>query len=352
MNVEKAVLGDKKEYIAVDFFRFFCALLVVALHLHPFWQINYEFGFWLKEIFCRIAVPFFFVTSGYFLGEKIKDKKQTGRYLRRLLMLYILYTIVYLPFIIYGYRLVGGTVFQKILRFFRHFVCIGSYVHLWYFVGLIVAVALIFILLNWCHLKPGKVLLITAVLYVLGVLGSSYMEFFWNIPIVNRIVSPYYRIFETTRNGFFFGAFPVMAGCYMRLNAGKIVKRKYIVPAILCFGLMHLEVYFLKNRVIVGDYNYTFFTAATAIFLFLTIAFVKTSTGYGKHGKVLRSMSVLIFGVHLFVNGCVEKLGIMLGLPVNAVLQFCLVVVLTICIAGIVVFLSRYKAFAWVKYFY
>ena len=59
-----------EEYSSVDIFKFFCAILVVAIHTKPFENI-----FWLDAaigILTRFAVPYFFVSSAYFLFIKLR----------------------------------------------------------------------------------------------------------------------------------------------------------------------------------------------------------------------------------------------------------------------------------------
>ena len=76
-------LSEKKEYRALDFLKFVAAFLVVAIHIPPFEEIAPVFSHEFQQVICRMAVPFFFVCTGYFIGEKITDKdngrKSTGK---------------------------------------------------------------------------------------------------------------------------------------------------------------------------------------------------------------------------------------------------------------------------------
>ena len=47
--------------------RVVCAYMVVAIHVHPFEEINSDIGYVFTQGVPRIAVSFFFVISGYFL---------------------------------------------------------------------------------------------------------------------------------------------------------------------------------------------------------------------------------------------------------------------------------------------
>ena len=52
-----------------------CALLVITIHTNPFERINITINFLLVNIISTIAVPFFFITTGYFFYEKYSRDK-------------------------------------------------------------------------------------------------------------------------------------------------------------------------------------------------------------------------------------------------------------------------------------
>ena len=54
-------------YTGIDYFRVIAAFLVITIHTSPLADINGQADFMLTRILARIAVPFFFMTSGFFL---------------------------------------------------------------------------------------------------------------------------------------------------------------------------------------------------------------------------------------------------------------------------------------------
>ena len=69
----------KKGYPWIDRMRMVAAILVVSIHISPLLQLNATADFILTRIVGRLAVPFFFITTSYFLfingyssNEKIK----------------------------------------------------------------------------------------------------------------------------------------------------------------------------------------------------------------------------------------------------------------------------------------
>lgn len=69
-------LSEKKEYRALDFSKFVAAFLVAAIHIPPFEEIAPVFSHEFQQVICRMAVPFFFVCTGYFIGEKNNRQRQ------------------------------------------------------------------------------------------------------------------------------------------------------------------------------------------------------------------------------------------------------------------------------------
>lgn len=89
---------------SVDIAKFVCALLVVTIHTGPLASYSSLANFELKDCIARVAVPFFFVASGYFLFRKMSegnfDKGVALRYAARIFRLYVIWTVVYSPLIV------------------------------------------------------------------------------------------------------------------------------------------------------------------------------------------------------------------------------------------------------------
>lgn len=65
----------------IDFIKFFAIYFVVVIHTGPF--KNEPLIYETINIFARFAVPFFFMTSGYFLGKNLQTKKDPGQYIKK-----------------------------------------------------------------------------------------------------------------------------------------------------------------------------------------------------------------------------------------------------------------------------
>ena len=59
-----------KQFPAIDYFRLIASVFVIAIHTGPlssYWNAG---NFWITRVLGRLAVPFFFMTTGYFLAQK------------------------------------------------------------------------------------------------------------------------------------------------------------------------------------------------------------------------------------------------------------------------------------------
>jgi len=152
------------------------------------------------------AVPFFFLASGFFLFRKLfkasdyqKKTELIAPWWRKTLRLYLLWSLIFLPFAIIGFANGHLGVSKSIALYLRNLVLVGeNYLSwpLWYLLGLLWAGCLIWL--------AGKLRLPFWSLCVLAILLFLLPRF---LHLGENEV--YARIFITTRNGLFVG-FPYM----------------------------------------------------------------------------------------------------------------------------------------------
>lgn len=82
-------------------------------------------------------MPFFFVSSGYFY---IKGKCNFKKYIKRLLITYISWSIIYLILQVYNTLNINGNIITTLKSFIIEFFIYGSYYHLWYIVALLLCI--------------------------------------------------------------------------------------------------------------------------------------------------------------------------------------------------------------------
>ena len=81
---------------------------------------------WNTQLLCSTCADtagcsVLFLVSGFFLQKKIQDVQKVKAYLARIFQLYVIYTVLYMPQIVYDYRKAGGFWGWNLLDFVRNF---------------------------------------------------------------------------------------------------------------------------------------------------------------------------------------------------------------------------------------
>lgn len=350
-----------RQYNAIDAATFFCAILIVTIHFPPLGNaavspLAQAVNSFFRSYLGRIAVPFFLLSAGFFLFRKTASQPFSAApskaYVLRILRLYVLWTILYLPWIIREARESGKNLLTGLLSFLRNFLLTGSYSHLWYLPALAVAAALVGWLLRK-GLRPGYILAASALLYCIGLLGQGW--FFLLRPLqgtaLYSLLRLYEKIFTTTRNGLFFG-FPYVAmGMYLAYHPSKLSKRRSGVGFLISMVLLYLEVSFTRSKgEAPGTDMYLFLLPAAYLALvFLMQLSPKSRPCY----RTMRKLSLLLYLTHIAVNKIfVLPIVDHMSPACNAAARFPLTLALSLGISLLILKLSQQPHFQWLQTLY
>lgn len=339
-------LADKQEYIMIDILKYIATYLVASIHLLPF---RGDFAFWWTQVFCRVAVPFYFIASGYFLYGKLRDKEKLKGYVFRLAQLYVIYTIIHQALIRNYYISLGYRIRECFANFFKDFFFEGSYLQFWYFPATIYASVILFLILNYTKITTRGLLILGGVLYTIGTLGNAYVNVFTDVLPFENAVNVFFTFCSTTRNGIFFGLPLVIVGYLLRLYADKIKQGPYWILAVLGLGLMTAEAYLAQYLIQYTGSSMLFATPFAAICLFLAAAFMRLPVNWSKAGVFIRNVSVVVYAMNMWVDFQYSRY---IPPECGSEVVFLLIMAMTTVIAVGVVYLSRYKFFEWMKYLY
>jgi len=198
--------------------KFAMAIVVVAIHTRPELSFSSPVVVSLFEAVYSIAVPFFFMASGFLLFRKIsfplneEGEQRIKAYLKKICKLYLIWTVIYLPLTVYGFYLDGLPFLKSVAVFIRNILLIGeNYMSwpLWYLLALIVAVAIIYVLLKLKLLK-NWIVLFGILMAMIGVA----LDYCKDNSIMQSVTDLYFPLFQKTRNGFFVGFLYVSLGMF------------------------------------------------------------------------------------------------------------------------------------------
>ena len=152
----------KEKQASLDHFRVAAALLVAAIHTSPLASFWAEGDFWLTRVLARLAVPFFFMVSGYFLAKS--QWKSLPSFLKKTALLYGISILLYLPLNLYANNVAPG-------EWVRAVFLDGTFYHLWYFPAVLLGALVAF---GLSRLRLRASLPLAGLLYLVGLGGDSY----------------------------------------------------------------------------------------------------------------------------------------------------------------------------------
>ncbi len=329
--MEKTTIADlQREYVGIDYFRPIAASPVITIHTSPLAGISEKADFILTRIIARVAVPFFFMTSGFFLFGKRKDGRQSFYkftvFIKKITVIYGIATLIYLPLNIYT-----GRVKEWIYLpcFLKDVAFDGTFYHLWYLPAAIIGAGIVYLLLK--KLKTEQAFIISLFLYIVGLFGDSYYGISEKIPFLKAVYKNLFTVFNYTRNGIFFAPIFFM----MRAMISKRTKRISLITSLagfmLSFSLMLAEGLLLHNFNLQRHDSMYFMLLPCLFFLFRSLIFRE-----GKSLKYLRNLSMFVYLIHPAIIVSVRgfaKITATQGLLIeNSVIHFMAVAIVSFAI--------------------
>ena len=233
---------DKDKFNNIDFIKVCMSILVVATHTDLFSLIEKEDIRELVITALAFKVPFFFTASGFLIYHKVVNANYIEKinrfkfWIKKTFRLYLVWTIVYLPFTIYGLWNSGYGFLKSIFVFVRNVVFVGqNYLSwpLWYLLGTLVAGIILYVLFKY-KVKSSYIYIMAIIMALLGILIDYYHE----NQIMNVYIDKYYSIFQTTRNGLFQGFPYIVIGMFIAEKG--LIKSNILYCIFILFFLLHM----------------------------------------------------------------------------------------------------------------
>ncbi len=348
--------NNHEHFDMIDIFRLVCALLILILHINPFDYAKYpSIYYYANLIFLDcievIALPFFFVTSGFLVFRKIDidhvDFDYIFRYLKKIFRLYVIWTIIYFPLEVINSK--GSFTF---IYFLKKFIFSGCF-QLWYLNALMFSVAAISFLLHkkW---RIKTILMISFCFHIVAILSQSWYGLLKPVresfPGLWNLILSIGNIILTTRNGLFFGFFYVSLGMLFAHAEISISKKKNIIYLIIAYGFLLVELALTEYLKIADGHELSFSIIPVTFFLFYIVK--ESRFRLGKNYE-LGSLSALMYYLHMWI-GKIYRL-ILSGIPntmPKATVVFLLSLATTVALSRVIIVLSKKEKYRFLNYFY
>lgn len=301
---------NKVCYRGIDVLKFIMALFVVVLHTHPLVKVNNMLNFLTADIVGRTAVPFFFAATGFLLekqiGQEKKKKEIVAPYMKRLLILYCIWTVVYLPIIIYDKIIVSSkSLTYNLLAMVRDFFFAGSYSHLWYLLATVTGLIVVYVFRKYAGERGCSVILF--ILFFMGLLTQSYFGLLLKIVSTDSLLWKLMKLVKmvmvSCRNGIFFGSIFLYMGMWIARCNIKVKMYTAVLGLSVSMILFTMEAFCLQKIGYVREQDMYLMLLPVVFFLIL----LALSFTVKKDTIFLRKMSIHIYFVHMIFRFIYRK---------------------------------------------
>jgi len=319
------------------------AFSVIGIHAGVLVDVNWNCAFITIQVFARMAVPFFFIASGFFYAKGLVRRWPDGdlylrSYEKKLLGLFAFWAAVML----------GFWIKSRVPQFGWTWLLLGKMLQtlvfdpgvFWYLEALMAAALISYYFIK--HDKYWMLLVLASVCYVFGMFGDSYYGLIKDSPVIGGIYRWYFSVFVHARHGLPFGLlFFSIGALFARHEAGIDIRlqqqsratataspdsvarnalagRWSLLCALFCCALFlrYEELLAVNSRGLALDNSISLGVIPPSVLLFIIAYNCRLSIEDGTSRK-LRTLSSTVFFSHQFMLELiilfVELSGIQIG---------------------------------------
>ena len=246
---------------SINLMRWLMAIAVIIIHSELFKPLNFQLYTLINNGLCRLAVPFFFITSGYFFYRKLANNRKTSNYFRRLIRTLLIFSA--LEIILYGPFYYNGS---NLLFLIWRTVSVGLGGIYWYLISLIITLLLLKPLWKRKIIMPG--LIIGLLFYLCATTNDAYYGLFVNHPIQSLAIT-HTSLFTWPQAGLASSLLYLSLGALIYQLRPRFNHQKLLLTIVLALFLV--EVCCLSYFKIAIDYNcyLLLILAAPLLFIYL-----------------------------------------------------------------------------------
>lgn len=327
-------------YQWVDVLKFVFCICIIALHTA---FIPAPVGYWIEKCLFRIAVPFFFVVSGFFLSKSCRERG-TGmaikRYCLRLLKILLAFSIIWILQYWIDCSLSQIGIARILIQTIQH-ILFHPKNGLWFVQACIVGALLLLPFLQRDRYYPA--VLIGLALYSFALLCNNYY-FLIHDTKLQTVVDTYMRLCLGPHNGVFVGFLYLSLGAVVEKYSDKDIPKTSIRLGI-CYVVYVIEIVIISKYASEADDGAFYFMQVLVAPLLLSLVISISGCFNAVHTVLLRKLSTgmyllhmpLIWLYHRFCDYCLPSIPLLRrgqGILMSGYIKFFVILVLSwlICI--------------------
>lgn len=344
-------MAQRKQYYGLDVVKVFLAVLVAERHVvQIFFDASSKWRILLNNWLSNLAVPVFFTIAGFFLFQKLEtgkfeeNRRKVFRYCGRIIRMYLIWSMIYLPIDLYNWYHGERIVRDGILSWTQSFFFCSTTPQLWYLPAL--ALGCLMVWFAWEKgMKIWQILAVGTVLLICGYLGDNWY-YNQNFPQqLQELLLKYREIFLTPRNGIFYGFFYLALGLMFAKTAWRLPA--WCASAGFCFFVWCMYKEVMKISDAGSNTNFVLFAAPAAYCLFTAASAMnwKPRKLYSR----LRGMSEWIYLSHFYFFHILVWTRQWNPIPFNSKTITAMIIGAVLIFSWCMVRLSETKCGAWLK---
>jgi len=276
-------MSEKKVYFGIDYCKLICAVLIVFMHTV---RGTSEIVYWVRDILTMIAVPYFFIVSGFFFGKGLsvsgQSLKYTKKYFLRLFVLYTAWSILVIPvsLLCIEMRYPESSEFFRILYLFRMYFLSGSCGIYWYLLALLINCWILY----FVHIRKISMSFVGIIALLSFIVGIMYNSHHFQDYFFFELI---HIVFSTPNNFLHTGLIYMLIGFYFAFHNIKINKSLLVLFFVLFIFIRSWECRY-------SDFLFVQFFLAIILFLIS----VQMDLGGLKSSRWARRLSMALYLEH------------------------------------------------------
>lgn len=321
-----------------DLLKFVLSILVVVLHCEILPT------FFLPLL--RMAVPLFFIMSGYFFFLKIKNMDKASsmlvlnRYVLRICKLYLFWLVALLPMTIYFHMdwFDSGLV-NFILKFIKGILFSGTFKASWFLSATVIGTISVYYLSRFSNNR--LILIIGLLLYLLCAIDSNYYYLFNNCFVIDHTLMTLRHLLGMLPYSCLYSIIWIAIGKILAENNFHISAKFTYIILIAFISLFCLEFLIIRKYNLALDSTSYLCLLPVCSIIFIIIG---QSSFNVRYSYVFRKYSTIIYCSHLSI------FLVLKNFIFSPMYLFITTILISLLVSTLILRLENKKGFSWLKY--